>query len=320
MDFRQLSYFIALADEGNFHRAAERVGLTQSALTQSIAKLEEQVGVRLFTRARSGSTLTEHGQRLYEHAQVILAQVRAAQAELAVRSGRGRTELLLGVVPSLADDLLLELLDRITSVERGHAIKIVKDWSSDLAPMLERGEIDLAFLSDHLMPDPLPEIHRHPLFYDRVQVVVGSPHPLHAAPEPGLAELAEHEWVAVSIEPRWPQFLARVFAAADLAPPEHVIQTDSASLATALIRTGRAVGLVSPKLFLRSAGGTYRFFDVPALRQQRCFSLCYRSRMVLRPGHRRFIRIFAELMAREFGDPAPAAPRGDAPAAATEPG
>ncbi len=301
MELRQLKYFLALADEKNFYKAAECVGLTQSALTQSIAKLERDLGVTLFMRGKSGTLLTDHGQRLYEHAQVILAQVQAAQTELLVRSGRQRAEFSLGVVPSLSDHVLLSLLGQIRASYQSHSIKIIKDWSANLIPLLERGAIDFAFISDHFMAAPVPEVKREPLFNDEVQVVVGHGHPLFGRAQPSLQELTRHEWAAVSVEPEWPEFLARVFAAADLAPPERVIQTNSVTLAIELIGGGHAVGLASPKL-LRAAGRyEYHCFDVPELRQQRVFSLCYRSRMVIRPSHRRFIDQFSAIVKREFG-------------------
>lgn len=302
MELRQLKYFLALAEEKNFHRAAEQVGLTQSALTQSIAKLERDLGVTLFVRSKVGTVLTDHGQRLHEHAQVILAQVQAAQTELLVRSGRQRAEISLGVVPSLSDRVLLELLAKIRARYHGHSIKVVKEWSVELIPLLERGAIDFAFLSDHFSAALIPEIRREPLFNDQVQVVVGEGHPLFDAHEIGLPALARYEWAAVSIEPQWPEFLARVFAAADLAPPERVIQTNSVTLAMELIGGGHAVGLASPKLMRASSARSYRFFDVPELRQQRVFSLCYRSRMVLGPSEMRFVELFGEVMRAEFAD------------------
>ncbi|TVQ46577.1 MAG: LysR family transcriptional regulator [Gammaproteobacteria bacterium] len=300
MELRQLRYFVALADEKNFYRAAEAVGLTQSALTQSIAKLERDLGVTLFVRSKTGSVLTDHGQRLYEHAQAISAQVQAARTELLVRSGRQRTELSLGVVPSLPDSVLMRLLGQIRERYQGHSIKLVKDWSANLIPMVERGTIDFAFISDHFMAAPVPEVRREPLFNDQVHVVVGEGHPLYAAPHPTLGELAKYEWAAVSVDPEWPEFLARIFAAADLAPPERVIQTNSVTLAMELIGGGTAVGLASPKLVCAASARAYRFFDVPELRQQRVFSLCYRSRMVMRPSQRRLIDLFAELVKHEF--------------------
>lgn len=300
MDVRQLKYFLALSEARSFHAAADVVGLTQSALTQSIAKLERDLDVELFIRSKSGTILTSHGKRLRHHAQVILAQVQAAETELTARAGHLGMELSIGVVPVFSDKLLIQLLDRVRATHVGHRIKIVKDWSAELIPMLERGTIDFAFLSDHFQADQVPEITRQVLFQDQVQAVVGKNHPLFSASSVSLEQLAGYEWVAVSIEPEWTEFLAKVYAAVDLAPPAQIIQTNSLTLSIELIGNGHTVGLVSKKTLCAASDYEYRFFDVPELRQQRIFSLCRRTRMVLQPHHRLFTQAFDSLVKDAF--------------------
>lgn len=302
MDLRQLKYFVALADARNFHKAAENVGLTQSALTQSIAKLERDLDVELFIRSKSGTVLTSHGKRLHHHAQVILAQVQAAETELTARAGHRGLELSIGVVPVFSDELLIELLERIRVNDVEHRIRIVKDWSAELIPMLERGVIDFAFVSDHFMAEPVPEITRNVLFQDQVQAVVGRDHPLYGESTVALEQLAAFEWVGVSLEPEWTDFIAQIFAAVDLPPPSQIIQTNSVTLAIELIGNGHTVGLVSAKTLCAASNYEYRFFDVPELRQQRIFSLCHRTRMVQRPFHRQFIEAFETLVKDEYRD------------------
>ena len=300
MDLQQLKYFLALADAGNFHIAAENIGLTQSALTQSIAKLEKDLGVELFVRSHTGTRLTAHGARLLHHAQVILAQVQAAETEFTARSGARGIELSVGVMPIFPDSLILSILEQMRSHHAYRRVKIVKDWSSELLTMLERGVIDFAFVSDHFTTDSVPEITREAMFQDQVQVVVGEDHPLYTADSVELAQLAEYEWVAVSIKPQWTEFLAQTFAAIDLPPPQKLIQTNSYTLAVELIGHGHAVGLVSAKAIETAGEHRYRFFDVRELRQRRIFSLCRRTRMVLRPYHRKFMELFAASVKSEF--------------------
>lgn len=300
VDIRQLKYFLALAEAQSFHAAADTLGLTQSALTQSIAKLERDLEVELFIRSKSGTVLTGHGKRLRHHAQVILAQVQAAETELTARAGHLGTELSIGMVPIFPDAQLMRLLGRLQDLQHGRRLKIVKDWSAELIPMLERGTIDFAFVSDHLMAEPVPEITRSVLFQDQVQAVVGRQHPLFDAPEVALEQLAAYEWVAVSIKSQWTEFLAQIFAAIDLAPPSRIIQTNSATLAVELIGKGHTVGLVSAKTLCAASDYEYRFFDIPELRQQRIFSLCRRTRMVLLPHHREFMQVFGDLIREEF--------------------
>jgi DNA-binding transcriptional LysR family regulator len=302
MDLRQIKQFMALAEAKNFHKAAESIGLTQSALTQAVSKLEKELEVQLFIRSKTGSLLTEHGQRLYDHAKVILAQVEAAERELRIHSRQLRAEVRLGVVQSLTDDIIWEVISHFRERYPSYNVKVIKEWSGRLAKLLASGEIDFAFLSDHFLTTELPEFQRELIFTDTVQIVVGSKHELFARTTVTLADLPGHQWVAVSVTPDWPEFLARVFAAADVEPPERVIKTNSMTLATYLIAEGHTIGIVSPKLFQTSnrARNAFKYFDVPELRQHRRFTLCHRARMVLRPHHYDLIEYFRTVVRRRI--------------------
>lgn len=294
MDLRQIRQFMALAEGKYFYKAAEDIGLTQSALTQAISKLEKELGLQLFVRSKTGSILTEHGHRLYDHAKVIIGQFEAAETELKVRSQQQSAEISLGIIKSLSDDILLRVISEFKTRFPNYNIKIIKDWSETLSILLAEGEIDFAFLSDHFLSSDLLELKRDCLFKDEIQLVVGEPHKLYSYKEVKLADLSDHQWVAVSTALDWPEFLARIFTTADLKPPRHVIKTNSLTLATSLLQEGRAVGIASPKLFhsANMGSGTFKYFNVPELRQERSFSLCHRARMVIRPFHTYFIDRF----------------------------
>lgn len=293
LDLRQLKHFLALVETKHFYKAAEKIGLTQSALTQSISKLEKELGLQLFVRSKTGSVLTKHGRRLHDHAKVISGQFEAAKTELMARARHLETEISIGVVQSLGDEILLKTISIFQSSYPHYNVKIIKDWSANLAVLLAEGDIEFAFLSDHFLPRDMPEIKREPLFRDRVQVVVGAKHALYHHRNPKLIDLSDQQWVAVSTSPDWAEFLARVFASADIRPPRHIVSTNSMTLATALINDGRTVGIVSPKLFQSSNrdADPVRYFSVPELAQERRFSICRRARMVVRPFHRSFIDI-----------------------------
>jgi len=282
---------MALAETTHFYKAADSIGLTQSALTQSISKLENELGLRLFVRSKTGSVLTEHGRRLYDHAKVITGQFEAARTELKARARQSGVEIRIGIVQSLGEEILLEAILLFRSAYPDYNVKIIKDWSANLVVLLAEGEIDFAFLSDHFLPRDTPEILREPLFRDRVKVVVSDKHELYEHEELTLEELAKQQWVAVSVSPDWPQYLARVFTSADVSPPRHVVRTNSMTLATSLINAGHAVGIVSPKLFHSSnrERDTVKYFTVREFEQERSFSICRRARMVVNPFHERII-------------------------------
>lgn len=88
MSLLQLESFVAVAEEGNVGRAARRLHVTQPPLTRRIRSLEDDLGVRLFVRTRSGMRLLPEGETLLAHARTILLQVQHARR--AVASARGR--------------------------------------------------------------------------------------------------------------------------------------------------------------------------------------------------------------------------------------
>jgi DNA-binding transcriptional LysR family regulator len=95
VELRHLVALEAVAREGSFRRAAERLGYVQSAISHQIAALESLVGHRLIDRSRGTRplTLTPAGELLLSHAQVVIAQMRAAQADLSAANGNGAAAL-----------------------------------------------------------------------------------------------------------------------------------------------------------------------------------------------------------------------------------
>src|SRR5215472_5266685 len=93
---RLLRYFAAVAQEGNLTRAAERLFVSQPALTKQIRQLESQIGVRLFTRSRAGMTLTPAGQALAERVPAALAGLDQALREAKAAASRAARVLRVG--------------------------------------------------------------------------------------------------------------------------------------------------------------------------------------------------------------------------------
>lgn len=171
---RQLRYFVAVAEELHFGRAAERVGIAQPPLTQQIQKLESLMGCRLFRRGRR-TELTEAGVALLEEARRILPQVEHA-VERTRRAGRGESgELRLGAPPSIMLSALPAVIRKYR--ERFPAVQLtLRELStSAIEEALGRGEIDLGFLRETRPALPLvPKI----LFEEELVAVLPAKHPL----------------------------------------------------------------------------------------------------------------------------------------------
>jgi LysR family transcriptional activator of glutamate synthase operon len=147
MELRQLRYLVALDEERNFTRAAEREHIAQPALSQQIRRLEEEVGLALVERTTRRVAPTEAGELLVARARRVLAEIEGAHAELAALKGVQTGHVTVGVIHTMGPvDVSLALA---IFHERHPAVELtVREHSSEeLAEMLRIDELDLAFLS-----------------------------------------------------------------------------------------------------------------------------------------------------------------------------
>lgn len=149
MELHQLRYFVAVAETGNFTRAAKRCFVSQPSLSQQILKLEEELGQPLFDRLGRRAELTPAGRAFVARARRILLDVDDAARAVREQSGGGRVRL--GLVPSVAPYLLPELLPRLTEVVPEAEIEVFEDFRTYLVEQIIRGNLDAAVLS--LPPD-----------------------------------------------------------------------------------------------------------------------------------------------------------------------
>jgi len=154
MDLRQLRYFVAVAEELHFARAAERVGIAQPPLTQQIQKLERDVGCQLLVRGRK-TVLTAAGSVLLEEARRILAQAERA-VEATQRAGRGESgELRVGAPPSVMLSALPTVIRKYRRQYPGVAFGLRELSTHAIEDALRAGEIDLGFLRETVPAAPL---------------------------------------------------------------------------------------------------------------------------------------------------------------------
>jgi LysR family hydrogen peroxide-inducible transcriptional activator len=147
MEVHQLRYFVAVADEGNFSRAAEKVHVAQPSLSQQIQKLEAELGQPLFDRLPRAVMLTAAGKRFGEFAQRILANLADAQRCIDECKGQAVGRLVVGAIPTIAPYLLPRLLPQFQQKHPKVTVEVVEDVTENLERRLDDGEVDLALLS-----------------------------------------------------------------------------------------------------------------------------------------------------------------------------
>jgi DNA-binding transcriptional LysR family regulator len=195
MELRQLRYLVALAEERNFTRAAEREHIAQPALSQQIRKLEQSAGLPLVERTTRHVALTEAGELLVARARRILAELDAADAELQSLVGVQTGHVNVGTIHTMGPiDVSLALAifhERHPRVE----LTIREQSSEELAEMLRIDELDLAFLS---VTEPI-ESHGLALLQlisEELVVVLPVDHRLASRRRVRMAELSGEQFIS----------------------------------------------------------------------------------------------------------------------------
>ena len=148
MEIRQLRALVAIAEEGTFRAGAQRIHVTQAAISKQIQQLEREVGIPLFIRMPHRVVLTEAGERLLERAQRILREHDAALAEMADLAGAEHGRLRLGSASAMfMADPLPKILQELRARHPHAEITVTSGTSEALVRQILAGDLDLAFVS-----------------------------------------------------------------------------------------------------------------------------------------------------------------------------
>lgn len=185
MELYQLRHFVAVAETGSFTRGAERCHVTQPALSVSIARLEEDLGAKLFSRTRRLVSLTDAGQKLLADSVAILKACSEARGR--VRGATVARVLRIGLLQTFPTRKLTALLSTLRVEFAGLEIQIEEGSASDLDSRLVAREIDVALTI--LTEGVLDSVGEASLFEERYVLFVSSTQPLAAKREIVLSDL-----------------------------------------------------------------------------------------------------------------------------------
>lgn len=198
MNLRQIRYFVIVAQEKNFTRAAEILHISQPPLSRQIQLLEEALDVRLFMRSSRPLRLTEAGKVFYEQAVQILSRVEQMKRSTQQVGKNERHSLSLGFVPSMLYGGLPTLVKRLRILRPHLSINLVELLSSQQPEALRTGLIDVGFGRLRLN---FPDISRLVLREERLMVATSEEHPL-AGPEDSPIALTQLERENVILFPK----------------------------------------------------------------------------------------------------------------------
>ncbi|MET7488208.1 LysR family transcriptional regulator [Streptomyces sp. NPDC005538] len=224
VDLRHLKYFLAVAETRNFTQAAASCYVAQSALSQQIARLEKDVGARLFSRTSRSVRLTAAGELLEPLARRILADVDNAQAALDALSGLRRGRLRLGLVQTRASSVdLVEVMADYHARYPGIDFHVTNAPSVEMAASVLAGDLDIAVVG--LGPRQVPEGLDHlVLAVDPLVLIVPADHALAGADTDSvdLADLPEsHQLIQFTRGSGLRRQVEAAFARAGVEPGQH---------------------------------------------------------------------------------------------------
>ena len=175
MEVHQLRYFVAVADEGSFSRAAAKVRVAQPSLSQQIRKLEAEVGQPLFDRLPRSVVLTEAGRCLIDYARQILASIGDARRCVDELKDEVAGKLAVGAIPTIAPYVLPELVVKFQDHYPQVTLEVVEDVTDGITRRIEAGQLDVAIASTCR---PSASLRRESLGTEPLLALVPKGHPL----------------------------------------------------------------------------------------------------------------------------------------------
>ncbi|MFC6017959.1 LysR family transcriptional regulator [Plantactinospora solaniradicis] len=250
MELRQLEYFVAVAEEANFTRAAERVRISQSGVSAQIRQLERELGATLIDRATRTATLTAAGEAALVHARAALASAEAVRQAVGEVTGLVRGHLTVGMVIGCT---VTPLFDALAAFHRAYPnveITLLEENSDRLLDGVRTGAIDLALIGT--ADATLSGLNALTIVSERLVALVPPEHPLAERPAVTLDDIADHALVCMPQGTGIRTVLDRACAARRIQPAIS-LQASAADAIADLAARGLGVAILS-----ESMAGAYR--------------------------------------------------------------
>jgi len=245
LELRRLRLLRELHERGTIAAAAEALQFTPSAVSQQLAMLEREAGVRLLEPAGRGVRLTDAALVLVEHAEALLDRAAVAEADLAAAAGTVAGRARIAGFESVALRLVLPAMQRLAREAPQLRCEFLELEPEEALPALALGDLDLV-LGDEWQHDPraLPAgVERHDLMKDRVRILLPARHRVgrrHADAVP-LTELAGEAWTTGHVGLGWDEMTRRTCQELGGFTPDVRHRTNDATIAAALV--GRGLGV-----------------------------------------------------------------------------
>ncbi|MGW1196210.1 LysR family transcriptional regulator [Streptomyces sp. NPDC002536] len=242
MELQQMRYVVAVAETGGFTRAAERCHVVQSALSHQIARLEKELGTRLFDRTSRAVRLTAAGEAFVPVARQALDAAERARAEVRAATGKVSGNLAVGAISTVAAVDLADALRRYQTRYPDVRIRLVGGVSEELIERVRDSSLDVAFTG--LDPGTVPKGVRHrELARGELVAIVAPEHPLAGRKRTDLQRLAREPFIDFPAGSAARRQRQSAFEAAGLAT-DAPFEVTTVEFLARLVRAGLGVGMV----------------------------------------------------------------------------
>lgn len=288
---RRLLELLAVARHGSISGAAEALGLSQPALSQSIALLEREVGVRVMERGRQGARLNSFGDALMFHAEALEALLARAAEDVRMRALGLEGTLAIGITPITAVDLVPRCIEVLMRETPGIAVSVVDGLDQEITEMLRTRKLDLLVrrlgaAAQH------PDTEEEALLGVDWALITAPDHPLAGRDAVRLSDLGDMRWVLPAGGSAFRQQMEVVFAAAGLDWPVRSISTNSILAIKSMVMNAGCVSVVSSRLVeVEAAAGRLAVIRLADVGSRRPVGLVWRRDEPLSPPAARFARI-----------------------------
>ena len=304
MELRDIEYFAVIAEHRHLGRAAETLGMSQSALSKSLRRLEQAIQGKLVKKTPKGVELTPEGTVLYARARELKLSLQSVAREVA-EVGQGRAgQRRVGVGFPRPEELLRAAIAAMLKDAPKASLVVTVSDNDVMVPALRAGELDLIF--NYLsVPAGSPEglVREH--LYDDEQVVCASVHHrLARSKRVMLADLAQEKWAVSALAQSSQTRLHEAFRTAGLPPPRIALECRSPRLKLRAVARSDLLDWTSRHFAEESEfAPKLTFLPVKELAWRRAIGLIYREETYLPPTIRRFIGILKAQLAA-LGPPA----------------
>jgi DNA-binding transcriptional LysR family regulator len=195
MTLDQLRTFVAVAEREHMTRAAESLNLTQSSVSATIASLERELGMKLFSRIGRGIAMTEAGYLLLGEARAILDRVQSAALAVRELSDLKRGRITIKASQTIANHFLPQKLVRFHGMHPGITLEVLIGNSAEVARAVANGEVELGLIENLLSESEAKTLIAEKVAEDRLAIVVSASHPWARKRMPAARELSAATWI-----------------------------------------------------------------------------------------------------------------------------